>query len=193
MFDLIAGRAKHLPSHPALPLVISTTLPAMVIGSVVAVPLLFLADRLPEVPTMLAFVAEVPAPPLPRRLPFRACTSRRLPHVQPLRVDSSRRSKRLNASSLGCQRREFRRRRGGRSRGWRSWWRGGGCRRGAARRSATAATRTGASCAGACRWADSNASAPAPSRAGLSTFRRQRASARRRHSRGTRGRGRQRR
>ena len=100
MFDLITGEAKHLPSHPALPLVISTTLQAMVIGSIVAVPLLFLADRLPEVPTMMAFVAEVPAPPLPRRLQFRACTSRRLPHVQPLRVDSSHRSKRLNVSSL---------------------------------------------------------------------------------------------
>ena len=65
MFDLITGEAKHLPSHPALPLVISTTLQAMVIGSIVAVPLLFLADRLPEVPTMMAFVADVPAPPPP--------------------------------------------------------------------------------------------------------------------------------
>jgi hypothetical protein len=36
MFDPIAGEAKHLPSRPALPLVISTTLQAMVIGNVVA-------------------------------------------------------------------------------------------------------------------------------------------------------------
>ena len=65
MFDLIAGEVKHLPNHPALPLVVSTTLQAMVIGSIVAVPLLFMSDRLPEVPTMMAFVAEVPAPPPP--------------------------------------------------------------------------------------------------------------------------------
>jgi periplasmic protein TonB len=65
MFDLITGETKHLPSHPALPLVISTTLQALAIGGVVAVPLLFLTDQLPEVPTMMAFVAEAPAPPPP--------------------------------------------------------------------------------------------------------------------------------
>ena len=65
MFDLITGEAKHLPSHPALPLVLSTTLQAMAIGGVVAVPLLYMTDRLPEVPTMMAFVAEAPTPPPP--------------------------------------------------------------------------------------------------------------------------------
>jgi protein TonB len=79
MFDLIAGQSKHLPSHPALPLVISTTLQAMVIGSIVAVPLFFLTDRLPEVPTMMAFVADVPAPPPPPPPPPPAAPARKPP------------------------------------------------------------------------------------------------------------------
>jgi protein TonB len=65
MFDLITGRAKHLPHHPALPLMFSTTVQAMVIAAVVAVPLLFVTDQIPEVPTMMAFVVAPPAPPPP--------------------------------------------------------------------------------------------------------------------------------
>jgi protein TonB len=65
MFDLITGRAKHLPHHPALPLMFSTTAQAIVIAAVVAVPLLFVTDRIPEVPTMMAFVVAPPAPPPP--------------------------------------------------------------------------------------------------------------------------------
>jgi len=64
MFDLITGRAKHIPSHPGIPLLMSTTVQAVVIGLVVALPLLYVTEQLPQVPTMLAFVA-APAPPPP--------------------------------------------------------------------------------------------------------------------------------
>ena len=65
MFDLITGREKHLPSHAGIPIVFSTAAQAMAIGLVVAVPLLFVAEDLPEIPTMMAFVAAAPAPPPP--------------------------------------------------------------------------------------------------------------------------------
>ncbi len=65
MFDLIAGRERHLPSHATLPLLLSTVAQGTVIATVALLPLLYVTDRLPEVPTMMAFVATLPAPPPP--------------------------------------------------------------------------------------------------------------------------------
>jgi periplasmic protein TonB len=72
MFDLIAGREKHLPSHATVPLLLSTSAQAAIIASIAVVPLLFMTERLPEVPTMMAFVAEMPAPPPPPPPPVAA-------------------------------------------------------------------------------------------------------------------------
>ena len=57
MFDLIAGREQHLPSHATFPIVLSTAVQAAAIALIALLPLLFVTERLPEVPTMLAFVA----------------------------------------------------------------------------------------------------------------------------------------
>jgi protein TonB len=65
MFDLITGREKHLPSHAGVPILLSTSAQAAVIGLVALIPIFFVTDRLPEVPTMMAFVAPPPAPPPP--------------------------------------------------------------------------------------------------------------------------------
>ena len=65
MFDLIAGHEKHLPSHATVPLLLSTSAQATVVVLIVGLPLLFMTEQLPEVPTMMAFVADVPAPPPP--------------------------------------------------------------------------------------------------------------------------------
>lgn len=65
MFDLIAGRAKHLPSHAGIPVLVSGTAQAAAIGLLVVLPALFVAEQLPQVPTMLAFVAVPPPPPPP--------------------------------------------------------------------------------------------------------------------------------
>lgn len=65
MFDLIEGRAKHLPSHATLPIITSTVAQIIVVGLLLVLPMLFVTDRLPEVPTMMAFVAVPPAPPPP--------------------------------------------------------------------------------------------------------------------------------
>jgi periplasmic protein TonB len=64
MFDLITGHTRHLPSKPALPVLISTLGQLILVGALV-VPVLFFTGALPEVPTMMAFVAEAPAPPPP--------------------------------------------------------------------------------------------------------------------------------
>jgi protein TonB len=65
MFDLIAGREKHLPAHPTLPILLSTSAQALIVGSILVIPMLFVAERLPDVPTMMAFVAAPPEPPPP--------------------------------------------------------------------------------------------------------------------------------
>lgn len=66
MFDLITGREKHLPSHATVPILMSTVAQASVIALVAALPLLYVTEQLPEIPTMLAFVAAPPpAPPPP--------------------------------------------------------------------------------------------------------------------------------
>ena len=72
MFDLIVGRETHLPSHATVPLLLSTSAQATVIGAIFVLPMLFMAERLPEVPTMMAFVADVPAPPPPPPPPMAA-------------------------------------------------------------------------------------------------------------------------
>ena len=72
MFDLITGREKHLPSHPAAPILLSTFAQATVIAVVALIPVLFVSERLPDVPTMMAFVAVLPAPPPPPPPPVAA-------------------------------------------------------------------------------------------------------------------------
>lgn len=65
MFDLITGKATHLPRHQGLPILVSTAAQVVVAGIVIAVPLMLVTDTLPEVPTMMAFVAAPPPPPPP--------------------------------------------------------------------------------------------------------------------------------
>ena len=64
MFDLITGQARHIPSKPTLPIVISMSAQIALLTAL-ALPVLFFTGALPEVPTMMAFVAEAPAPPPP--------------------------------------------------------------------------------------------------------------------------------
>ena len=64
MFDLVTGKARHIPQHATLPIVLSTTAQALALAAVIAIPMLFVADQMPEMPTMMAFVA-APPPPAP--------------------------------------------------------------------------------------------------------------------------------
>jgi protein TonB len=65
MFDLITGKEQHIPGGGTGPVLVSSVLHVLGIGVVVALPLMFLTDTLPEVPTMVALVATAPAPPPP--------------------------------------------------------------------------------------------------------------------------------
>jgi len=65
MFDLVTGKAGHLPSHATLPIVASTTAQALAVTAVLVLPALFVAEQIPEIPTMMAFVAPPPPPPAP--------------------------------------------------------------------------------------------------------------------------------
>ena len=65
MFDLIRGKARHLPSHSTLPIVISTTAQAAAAVVAVTVTALFVAEQIPKAPTMLTFVAPPPSSPPP--------------------------------------------------------------------------------------------------------------------------------
>jgi protein TonB len=65
MFDTVTGKARHLPSHAALPIMLSTTAQAAAVAAVLVVPALFVAEQIPEIPTMMAFVAPPPPPPAP--------------------------------------------------------------------------------------------------------------------------------
>ncbi len=64
MFDLITGQARHIPSKPGVPILISMSAQLAAVTALI-VPVLFFTGTLPEVPTMMAFVAEAPAPPPP--------------------------------------------------------------------------------------------------------------------------------
>jgi protein TonB len=65
MFDLVTGETRHMPRHAGLPILISTTAQLLVAAVVLAVPYLYVTDRLPEIPSMMAFVAAPPPPPPP--------------------------------------------------------------------------------------------------------------------------------
>jgi protein TonB len=72
MFDLVTGKARHLPRHSTLPILLSTTAQAAATAVALALPAVFVAEQIPEIPTMLAFAAVppphplLPPPPAPR-------------------------------------------------------------------------------------------------------------------------------
>ena len=69
MFDLITGKVQHVPSTPAIPILVSTSIQAAALSMIVVSSLLFATGELPPVPDMMAFVgmpaAAAPPPPPP--------------------------------------------------------------------------------------------------------------------------------
>jgi hypothetical protein len=67
MFDLITGRVQHVPSTPAIPILISTSVQGTVFAVLVLASFLVATRELPPVPDMMSFAAELPAvaPPPP--------------------------------------------------------------------------------------------------------------------------------
>jgi len=83
MFDLITGKARHIPSKPGVPLLVSMSAQLALVGAIVA-PVLFFVGALPEVPTMMAFVAEAPAPPPPPPPPAPPAAKTPTPPARPV-------------------------------------------------------------------------------------------------------------
>lgn len=84
MFDLITGKSAHIPSQPTVPVLLSLAGQVVVIGAAIVVPMLWVSDALPEIPTMMAFVAAPPAPPPPPPPPAAPAAKRARPVPKPV-------------------------------------------------------------------------------------------------------------
>lgn len=67
MFDLFTGNVQHVPSRPAIPILVSTSIQGTALAVIALMSFLVASRELPAVPDVLAFVAELPAvaPPPP--------------------------------------------------------------------------------------------------------------------------------
>jgi periplasmic protein TonB len=85
MFDLVTGKARHLPSHATLPIILSTTAQALAVTTILVLPALFVVEQLPEIPTMMAFVAPPPPPPAPPPPPMqKPASAKAVARAQPV-------------------------------------------------------------------------------------------------------------
>lgn len=65
MFDLFTGRVQHVPSTPAIPILVSTSIQGTALAVIALMSFLVASRELPAVPDVLAFVAELPAAAAP--------------------------------------------------------------------------------------------------------------------------------
>ena len=65
MFDLYTGKITHIPGGGTVSVVLSSAFHVFVLSAIVILPLLYVSNVLPEVPSMMAFVAAPPPPPPP--------------------------------------------------------------------------------------------------------------------------------
>src|SRR5262245_30157330 len=67
MFDLFTGKVQHVPSTPAIPILVSSTIQGTALAIIAVMSFVVASRELPPVPDMFAFVAELPsvAPPPP--------------------------------------------------------------------------------------------------------------------------------
>jgi protein TonB len=86
MFDLSAGKTGHLPSHATLPIVLSTGAQVLAVTMLLVVPALIVVEQIPEVPTMMAFVAAPPPPPPPPPPPAPRVDKPKPPEARPVPV-----------------------------------------------------------------------------------------------------------
>jgi protein TonB len=74
MFDLFTGKVQHVPSTPAIPILVSTSIQGTALAVIAVMSLVVASRELPPVPDIFAFVAEMPAaaPPPPPPPPAQA-------------------------------------------------------------------------------------------------------------------------
>jgi protein TonB len=95
MFDLISGGPRH-PFHDqtVAPQVVSLAVHGAVLSAAILLPILVTSEKLPVVPTMMAFVAAAPAPPPPPpppapKAPARTEEARPRPTAAPSNPDAA--------------------------------------------------------------------------------------------------------
>jgi len=64
MFDLFSGD-RRAPHRSSIPVLISTAAHVIVLGAMLAIPILYVTEDLPEIPDMLTFVVSAAPPPPP--------------------------------------------------------------------------------------------------------------------------------
>jgi protein TonB len=84
MFELYLGKVNTTPRHSALPILISSAAHAVVVAALAAVSVIVVSDELPQLPALMAFVADVPAPPPPPPPPPPAASKKATPprHIE---------------------------------------------------------------------------------------------------------------
>jgi protein TonB len=65
MFELFSGDRRRPPHRSSIPVLISTAAHVIVLGVLLAIPILYVSEDLPEIPDMLTFVVVSAAPPPP--------------------------------------------------------------------------------------------------------------------------------
>ena len=65
MFDLFTGKVQHVPSTPAVPILVSTGIQGTALAVIAVMSLIVASRDLPAVPDIFAFVAEMPAAAAP--------------------------------------------------------------------------------------------------------------------------------
>lgn len=90
MFELFSGDRRRAPHRSSIPVLISTAVHVIVLGVLLAIPILYVSAELPEVPDMLAFVVSAappppppPPPPAPASTPSKPKEIRRVPTASP--------------------------------------------------------------------------------------------------------------
>ena len=65
MFELFSQDRRRAPHRSSIPVLISTAVHVIVLGVVLAIPILYVSEELPEIPDMLTFVVSAAPPPPP--------------------------------------------------------------------------------------------------------------------------------
>jgi len=65
MFELFSGDRRRAPHRSSIPVLISTAAHVVVLGVMLAIPILYVTEDLPEIPDMLTFVVSAAPPPPP--------------------------------------------------------------------------------------------------------------------------------
>ena len=90
MFELFSQDRRRAPHRSSIPVLISTAVHVIVLGVVLAIPILYVSEELPEIPDMLTFVVSAappppppPPPPAPSSTPSKPKVTKPVPAVGP--------------------------------------------------------------------------------------------------------------